>query len=657
MRFPVRLRRLHNPPRAVLLASVLAAIGLASLQLSNAADNQRPNAAVRTSAMDLAAEQIVVRYKPQADTIQLNSAIAQAGASIRDEVKPLRMKVLKVRQADRQRVLDRLKADPRVEFAEPDVLTQGDVTRPNDPEYAKQWSWPTTLTDLLWDKQKGGNMVVAVVDSGINASHPEFAGKLVAGYDYINNDDTPEDEHSHGTAVAGVIGALTNNSSGVAAGCWGCRIMPLKVLDATNSALSSNIAKAVTFAADNGAKIINISLSGSGTSAAEEAAVTYAVGKGVIVVTSAGNESNDESRRPARYPNVISVAGTNQADGLASYSSFGETVDIAAPGTARTTDYDSDGFVDIQGTSFAAPTVSAILATLWTAFPNASPASLRQAILSTADTCCDGKIPGGRINAIKAYNVLAGTQNADTVKPSVNFASPAAGASINGPSVPLVVTATDNVGVAKVHMQIRGGSPTVSLSAPYVFSWNSVSASDGEYIITATAYDAAGNEASVTRTLIVNNTTPTDTTKPSLSLTAPADGATVSGTVQIGAETADANGIAKVDFFVDSSLQAIDISSPYSFNWNTASVPNGQHSFRVRSHDATGNNIEVTRTVTVQNGGSNGTVDINGDGKVNITDLSILLSAWGTADAKADLNKNGKVDITDLSLLLSGWTR
>lgn len=659
MRFP--FRRVNNPPRAVLLAAVLAAVGLASLQLSSAANNgpeSTPSDSPAAATAQLVAEQIVVRYKPQADLGALRMAISQAGASENSDLRNLRVKVLKVKPSERQAVLERLRADPRVEYAEPDAIAYADVTRPNDPEYDRQWNWTATLTDVLWDKHKGNNMVIAVVDSGINAGHPDLAGKLVAGYDFVQNDTTPQDDDKHGTMVGGIVGAISNNNLGVAGGCWNCRVMPLRVLDGVNGAAASNIAKAVQFAADNGAKIINLSLSGSGNSEVEQTAIDYATSKGVLVVASAGNESTDEARRPARYDNVISVAATSPLDTLASYSSFGSTVDIAAPGYARTLDFDSNGYVNAEGTSMASPTVAAILAVLWSAFPNATPAALRQAVTASAEPCCGGKIAGGRVNAIKAYNILAGSQNVDTTKPSVSFASPSQnGVVVSGSSVPFVINAADNVGVAKVHLLIDGGSPGFTVSAPYSFSWNSTSATDGSHTVTAVAYDAAGNSTKVDRVVSVNNANPPDTTKPNLTVNGPAAGATVSGSVTVSAEAVDSSGIARLEFLIDDSRAANDAVAPYTFTWNTAQSTNGQHTYKVRAYDSTGNMSEVSRTVTVQNGGTTGNADINADGRVGITDLSILLSAWGTANAGADLNKNGKVDITDLSQLLSAWTR
>lgn len=551
--------------RPVLVGLVLAVGGVTALALSQAATqpaetSEPPRIMPAISAEDLAAEQIIIRYKPNADLEALRQQYDALGAGKQDELVNLRMNVIKVPKLARAAVIKALSSNPNIEFVEADSVQSVDVTTPNDPEYSQQWAWTKTQTNLAWDTAKGSpDMVVAVIDSGINFDHPEFAGKTVAGIDYVNNDNDPTDDNKHGTAVSGVIAALTNNGVGVASGCWNCRIMPVKVMGNDGKGATSNIVKGIQYAADKGAKIINMSIGGSGTSAAQESAIKYAAGKGAVLVASAGNNGNDEPQRPAIYPETISVAATDQADKLTSYSSFGPHIDIAAPGQARTAAHDGPTYITINGTSFSAPTVSAIIGLLWSAVPNATPAQLRDAIQTTTEPCCEGKIAGGRINAAKAL------------------------------------------------AKLTGGS------------------------------------------------LPTDTTPPTVSFTAPAAGAVLTGTVQIAANAGDNFGVTKVELQINNGTPASDASSPYTFSWNTDNAAEGQHTLKLTAYDAAGNKTTVSRTVNVrvQSGGKAG--DVNGDNSVNISDLSLLLSAWNTNNGPADLNKSGKVDIADLSLLLSKW--
>lgn len=590
-----RSRFPYSPAKAALVVMVLAGLGLLSLVISRASpDPAEPAEAQLSAQAALAAEQVLVRYRIGADVQALETLgdrFAQLGAQQVGELKDLRIKLLKVPPAARLQVIERLRADPLVEFAEADSVVRGEVTRPNDPEYASQWSLPKTLIDIAWDRSRGSqSILVANVDTGINFGHPEFAGKTVPGFDFVNNDSNPTDDNGHGSATAGVIGALTNNGAGMAGGCWECKILPVKVLDGQNAGTISNLAKGIEYAANNGAKIINASVSAAGTSSALETAVNYAAGKGILVVAAASNTGKQEVRIPASYPNVIAVAATDQNDVLTTYSTFGAHVDIAAPGRARTAAGTGSGYVSIDGTSFSTPTVSAILALLWSAFPNATPAQLRDAVTKTSEVCCDAKISGGRINAAKAMAYMAGNGTlADVVRPTAGITAPAAGATVSG-SVPVNLTAADNVAVAKVDLQINGGIAGADTTAPYNFTWDTTKAPEGPATLKITSFDTTGNSTVVTRTVTVTRATTPPPTPPAPTPTPTPPAPT---------------------------------PPPPSPNPNPAPKP----------------------------------ADLNNDGKVNIADLSILLSNWGKAGVPADLNNSGKVDIADLSILLTNWTK
>ncbi len=400
----------RSPRKAVISGLVIAAVGLASLAISNGAplEVQLP---ADTANPDEPTEQIIVQYKANSDIAKLRGKFNQLDVREVDEVKSYRVKVLKVPKSQREKTIKALEADPQVQSAEADVIYTATLTTPNDPEYTKQWAWTKTQTNIAWDKARGSaNTVVAVLDSGMNFAHPEFAGKTVPGIDTINSDNDPTADQPHGTQVAGTVAALTNNGIGVAGGCWNCKIMPIKVLDSKGSGTGTAVLKGIEFATNNGAKIINLSLAGPGSSAALQTAVDQAVSKGILVVGAAGNNGRLSSAMtpqfPANYNGVISVSATDQNDALTDFSSHWPQVDIAAPGIVVTSTYPGTGYATVQGTSFSAPVVSAILAILVGQYPAATHAELTDAILSTADACCGGKIAGGRINAAKAQAKL-----------------------------------------------------------------------------------------------------------------------------------------------------------------------------------------------------------------------------------------------------------
>jgi type VII secretion-associated serine protease mycosin len=290
--------------------------------------------------------------------------------------------------------------------------------QPNDPLYDNQYALQHVNAAAAWNITKGSpNVVVAVIDTGVDASHPDLQGKLVKGYDFVNNDDTPEDTVGHGTFVASLIAATGNDKNGIVGLAPGVKIMPLKVLDKTggNSLL---IAQAIRYAADNGAKVINLSLGGPTPSRAILQATNYAISKNVVVVASSGN---DGSRRnpveyPASFPDVISVGATGPTDKIASFSTHNSGVNVAAPGVnilgARSSNnsicrpYQGTAYCMASGTSFSAPYVSATAALMLSVNPNLTPQQVDQLLEKTATDLGpsgpDDYYGAGLINAGKA---------------------------------------------------------------------------------------------------------------------------------------------------------------------------------------------------------------------------------------------------------------
>lgn len=294
----------------------------------------------------------------------------------------------RLRFADRARAAEwvaRLLQSPGVRYLEPAVqLTY--QWMPSEPLVAQQ-SWLTVSGfPRAWDDTIGrADVVVAVIDSGVAASHPDLAGKLLPGYDYLHRDDDPDDEAGHGTAVAGIIAAAVNGQ-GIAGGAPGVRLLPLKVGDQIGAS-SFLIAEAVYGAMERGAQVINLSLGADTPSAALEHAIEQAYEQGIVVVAAAGN-SPDAVTFPASYPEVIAVGGAT-ADGkrLASFTSRLTRVDLVAPAeNVLTTSWDGQepGWQPRTGTSFAAPIVSAAAALVRSVAPDSSVEWVRQALRETA---------------------------------------------------------------------------------------------------------------------------------------------------------------------------------------------------------------------------------------------------------------------------------
>jgi subtilisin family serine protease len=262
-----------------------------------------------------------------------------------------------------------LTAEPEVEVVEPNRVRSASRV-PNDTSYPSQQPYLTRIgAPTAWDvANTGAATVVAVLDTGVDRDHPDLAPNLVAGRDIVNADTDPTDDNGHGTAVAGVVGAATGNGAGIAGVAWNAKVMPVKVLGADGTGFDADIASGITWATDNGADIINLSLGGPGSSTVLEQAVDYALAQDVLVVAAAGNEASDEPSFPAAIPGVVAVTATDAQGRFAWFSNHGPWVTLAAPGinVVTTTSAPGPAMATGQrtGTSFSSPIVAGVAALL-----------------------------------------------------------------------------------------------------------------------------------------------------------------------------------------------------------------------------------------------------------------------------------------------------
>jgi hypothetical protein len=281
---------------------------------------------------------------------------------------------------------------------------------PNDPYWSLQWGLKKIEADWAWNATLGNSSIlVAVIDSGIDYTHPDLAANYAAGlgYDWINLDTDPMDDYGHGTKVAGVIAAQINNGIGIA-GLVQVKIMAEKVLDRQGEGYVDQLANAINHSTDVGAEIISMSLSTEYNGSLLYDAIKYAYEKNVLLVAAAGNQAGDTKRYPAAYDEVIAVTSTDIDDQKAPSSNYGDWVELAAPGVnIFTTIWDTTyKYEYASGTSVACPHVSGLAALIWSEFPNVTRDWIRTRLRDTADDLGD---PGfdifygyGRINARKA---------------------------------------------------------------------------------------------------------------------------------------------------------------------------------------------------------------------------------------------------------------
>lgn len=234
----------------------------------------------------------------------------------------------------------------------------------DDPFLSKQWGWYRIGGDKALEAgYKGSDVVVAVLDTGIDLDHPDLADNIVDGWNFVDNNDDVSDLDNHGTMVSGIIAAIANNGVGLIGVAPEAKIMPLKVLD-TNGGNIRDIASAIRYAADNGAKVITMSFGGQYTrfSISTERAIDYASRQGCILVAAAGNDNTDELVFPASYEQVIAVSAIDQNDLRADFSNYGSYIDFCAPGiNIVSTGKNGDYFMG-NGTSFSAPFVAGLIA-------------------------------------------------------------------------------------------------------------------------------------------------------------------------------------------------------------------------------------------------------------------------------------------------------
>ena len=330
--------------------------------------------------------QVLVKFAEGTSDSVIAAYVRGVNGRVSAEMEALGVVVLEVPRGKVAGVVADLQRLAIVEYAEPNFSASAFDTTPNDPRWAEQYGPARMQAPAAWDLSTGtGSITIAVVDTGVQSTHPEFAGRLVAGCDFVNRDALPEDDDGHGTHVAGIAGAAGNNSSGIAGISWGARIMALKVLDATGAGTYQQIAQAIVYAADNGAKVINLSLGGSEPSSVLEDAVNYAVAQGAVVVAAAGNDGTNSPNYPAAYAAAIAVAATDSSNARASFSNYGSYVDLAAPGVNILSTDLASGYASKSGTSMAAPHVAGAAALLMgysSAFT--TPAQVRAALETAA---------------------------------------------------------------------------------------------------------------------------------------------------------------------------------------------------------------------------------------------------------------------------------
>ncbi|MEO8290765.1 MAG: S8 family peptidase [Gaiellaceae bacterium] len=430
------------------LAVVLALLGALVIVGSAPSARSQPRA------------EILVGFEPGVSASAQREVLARFGAAGEERYASIRGFLASVPGRRSGSIIAALERDPRVRYAEPNVRFYADQT-PDDPSFGLLWGLDnsgqvvagtagTPDADIdapeAWSVSTGStDVTVGVIDTGVDYNHPDLADNIWInpgedcagcrsdgvdndgngyvddwhGWDFLNDDNDPFDDNGHGTHVAGTVGAVGNNATGVAGVSWSVRIMPLKFLGANGAGDAAGAVRAVLYASSMGAVVTNNSWGGDGHSQALADAVANADVRGSLFVAAAGNNfsDNDSSANyPSNYdsPNVIAVAATTNRDARAWFSNYGRTtVDLGAPGASIFSTWPGGSYRYLDGTSMAAPSVTGAVALAKSAFPGATGAGLKALLLRTVDpnaSLATRVTTGGRLNAGNALACMDAPQ-------------------------------------------------------------------------------------------------------------------------------------------------------------------------------------------------------------------------------------------------------
>ncbi|RNB89418.1 peptidase S8 [Brevibacillus nitrificans] len=327
--------------------------------------------------------EVVVRFSPRPDQKTIDKMVASLDAKIKRDFD--KFIIIKSRSLTTKQLMKKLAEHPDSVFAEPNFLLLPNRT-PNDPYYTEyQWNLSLIGMEQSWDVSEGSSdVIVAVVDTGVDMEHPEFEGKLVEGYNVLDGSNKPQDDNGHGTHVSGVIAAKTNNKDGIAGMTWKSKLMPIKAIGADGSGSAVDIAQGIYWATDHGADVINLSVGNYTSSAALKEACKYAYDNNVVLVAASGNDASDQPSYPAAYDEVLSVAAVDHLKERADFSNFGDYVDVAAPGVDIPSTYIYSDYASLSGTSMACPHVAALAALVRSVHPDMKSHDVMELIRSSA---------------------------------------------------------------------------------------------------------------------------------------------------------------------------------------------------------------------------------------------------------------------------------
>ncbi|MEK6675395.1 MAG: S8 family serine peptidase [Planctomycetota bacterium] len=541
--------------------------------------------------------ELLVQAYPGADPTELAAAYSDAGATVVEALSEIQLDVLRVPEGHLYEAAGRLQQSGMIETLAKSYVYEPGKTA-NDASFASQDHISSVNLPSAWDRTTGSvDVMIGVVDTGVDGQHVDLVDRLVAGWNVYDGNSEFTDVLGHGTAVAGVLGAMSDNGIGVAGVTWSCPIIPVRAADSAGKSSSRYVASGILWALGHGAKAINVSFAPLWSDRVIRSAAEQAFHRGSLVVMSAGNSSSVATA--GGYVEGVFVGALNDQSGIASFSDRGPFVDLVAPGTTVLSTSRGGGYSAVDGTSFAAPIVTGVAALVWSVNPNLRPSTVVDILTRTSrdlgDSGLDSTFGNGLVDASRAVEEAARVNEPpDTTPPTLQVSSPMNNATLSGSTVSSV-TSTDTGGVADVVLSIDGVPYATDPRSPYQFLIDPKRYSSTAHQLSYVATDFSGNR-SIERQITVtfgSNLGVASSTASQIVFSSPANGSQVTIDVTIRATVLDSDGLSVVEWFVDGvSAFAAPISgtsSGVSFTWRIQGVSRGAHTIALAVTDSLGN--------------------------------------------------------------------